>query len=90
MDFAYVFMDTLITLSRTCSPGMMSGLGGHTSGFDAVRSGRLWPVLGVVSASGVLQVSIYTVRPSWTRILDFIQFVTSKHVDLDSDLGDIP
>ena len=55
-----------------------------------LRSGRSWPVLGVVSASGVLQVSIYTVRPSWTKILDFIQFVTSKHVDLYSDLGDIP
>ena len=55
-----------------------------------LRSGRSWPVLGMVSASGVLQVSISTVRPSWTRILDFIQFVMSKDVTLYSDLGDIP
>ena len=39
----------------------------HASGFEVVRSAKavvLWPVLVVVSASDVLQVSICTVCPS--------------------------
>ena len=61
---------------------MMSRLGRRASGVDVVRSGAFVASLGVVSASGVLQVSICIVRPSWTKMLDFFQLVTSKHVSL--------
>ena len=39
-------------------------------------------VLGAVLVSGGLQVSIRTVPCSWTKMLDFFQFLTSKHVAL--------